>query len=574
MTVFRVWAPRPAAVELALGGERRPMTRDPDDWWSLDVPEAGAGSDYAFVLDGAGPFPDPRSPWQPEGVHGPSRLVDHAAYPWTDHGFEPVPLAQAAFYELHVGTFSAAGTFEGAIDQLDHLVTLGVTHVELMPVVEAPGDRGWGYDGVDLFAPHHAYGGPEGLKRLVDACHDRGLAVILDVVYNHLGPDGNYLARFGPYFSPRYTTPWGEAVNFDAAGADEVRAFVLDNVRLWVLDYHVDGLRLDAVHELFDRSAVHILEEMAATVHELGRSMGRRACLIAESDLNDPRLVREVAAGGHGLDAQWLDDFRHALHVALTGETDVFSAQYQGLADLAYSLSRGYVFDGRFSSFRGRRHGRPAGDVPTTRFVSFLQNHDQAGNRPFGERSSMLLSTEQLRVAAGLVVLGPYLPLLFAGEEWAASTPFLYFTDHVDPRLADAVRAGRQAEFGHLASGGRELPDPQDRASFERSRLDWSEAGREPGATMLAWHRTLLAFRRDHDAFRSGSHPAVRFDTAEGWLTADYGDVVIGASLGDRPASAPLAPGRGWEVALASRDDIRVEDGILCLPPWSFAALT
>ena len=359
MTVFRVWAPRPTRVDLATGADRRPMTRD-GEWWSVDVADAGPGTDYGFVLDGDGPFPDPRSAWQPDGVHGPSRLVDHAAFRWTDHTFEPVPLPEAVFYELHVGTFTARGTFEGVIERLDHLVGLGVTHVELLPVVEFPGVRGWGYDGVDLFAPHHAYGGPEGLKRLVDACHARGLGLVIDAVYNHLGPDGNYLARFGPYFSDRYTTPWGDAVNFDAAGADEVRSFVLENVRMWIRDYHVDGLRLDAVHEMFDRSAVNILEEMASAVHELGKSMGRRACLIAESDLNDPRLVRDVSAGGYGLDGQWLDDFRHALHVALTGESDVFSAQYRGLEDVAYSLSRGYVFDGALLTVP-RATARPAG---------------------------------------------------------------------------------------------------------------------------------------------------------------------------------------------------------------------
>ena len=299
MTVFRVWAPRPTRVDLAIGADRRPMTRD-GEWWSVDVADAGPGTDYGFVLDGDGPFPDPRSAWQPDGVHGPSRLVDHAAFRWTDHTFEPVPLPEAVFYELHVGTFTARGTFEGAIERLDHLVGLGVTHVELLPVVEFPGVRGWGYDGVDLFAPHHAYGGPEGLKRLVDACHARGLGLVIDAVYNHLGPDGNYLARFGPYFSDRYTTPWGDGRQLRRRGRDEVRSFVLENVRMWIRDYHVDGLRLDAVHEMFDRSAVNILEEMASAVHELGKSMGRRACLIAESDLNDPRLVRDVRPAGMG----------------------------------------------------------------------------------------------------------------------------------------------------------------------------------------------------------------------------------------------------------------------------------
>ena len=345
---------------------------------------------------------------------------------------------------------------------------------------------------------------------------------------------------------------------------------------MWLRDYHVDGLRLDAVHAMFDLSAVHFLEELASAVHELGKSLGRRACLIAESDLNDPRLVRDVSAGGYGLDGQWSDDFRHALHVALTGESDGFSAQYRGLEDLAYSLSRGYVFDGRFSPFRGRRHGRPAGAVPTTRFVAFLQNHDQVGNRPFGERIvEPPVARCRPRVAAGRCCCGTVpCPCSSRARSGARSTPFLYFTDHVDAGLAEAVLAGRQTEFGHFVTDGRTLPDPQDAASFERSRLDWTEPAREPHASLLAWHRTLLAFRRGHDAFRSDAHPAVRFDAAEGWLTATYGDVAIGACLSDRPASATLDAGRAWSVALASHDGVRIDDGVLCLPPWSFATLT
>ena len=462
-----------------------------------------------------------------------------------------------------------------SIERLDHLVGLGVTHVELLPVVEFPGVRGWGYDGVDLFAPHHAYGGPEGLKRLVDACHARGLGLVIDAVYNHLGPDGNYLARFGPYFSDRYTTPWGDAVNFDAAGADEVRSFVLENVRMWIRDYHVDGLRLDAVHEMFDRSAVNILEEMASAVHELGKSMGRRACLIAESDLNDPRLVRDVSAGGYGLDGQWLDDFRHALHVALTGESDVFSAQYRGLEDVAYSLSRGYVFDGRFSPFRGRRHGRPAGAVPTTRFVAFLQNHDQVGNRPFGERSSSLLSPDQTRVSPpAWCCWDRTCPCSSRARSGAHRRPSCTSPTMSTPgwprrSLPDARRSS-------ATSSPTAGPCPIRRMPPRSSGRGWTGPSLRASHTpsLLAWHRTLLAFRRDHAAFRSDAHPAVRFDAAEGWLTATYGDVAIGVCLSDRPASASLDAGRPWSVALASHDGVRIDDGVLCLPPWSFAALT
>jgi maltooligosyltrehalose trehalohydrolase len=520
VTRFRVWAPGAERVHLVLtldgegaAGEGRQMAALDRGWWELDVPEAGPGSDYGYRLDGAGPFPDPRSPFQPHGVHGLSRVVDHDAFPWSDGGWSPPPLETAVLYELHVGTFSEAGTFDGAIGNLDHLVELGITHVELLPVVEFPGERGWGYDGVDLFAPHHAYGGPEGLQRLVDACHARGLAVVLDVVYNHLGPDGNYLPRFGPYFSPRYRTPWGAACNFDGPGSDEVRAFVIDNALAWMRDYHVDGLRLDAVHEIFDQSAVHILEELATTCHREAAALGRRFDVIAESDLNNPRLVRPVDVGGYGLDAHWNDDLRHALHVALTGEQDRFHAQYLGLPDLAAALERVYVFDGRYSPFRDRRHGRRVDDdVPMNRFVAFLQNHDQAGNRPFGERSAHLVGEGALRVGAALVLLGPFVPLLFAGEEWGALTPFLYFTDHEDRALAEAVRRGRREEFAAFVPDAGEIPDPQDPLSLERSRLGWAEARASWHAGLLGWHRDLIAFRRAHPVLADGRRPVVRWD--------------------------------------------------------------
>ncbi len=565
MTAFRVWAPRPALVELVLGdgdtvGSPRAMVRGDGGWWSLDVAEAGR-PDYAFLLDGDGPFPDPRSAHQPAGVHGPSRVVDHGAFPWSDGGWSAPPFEAAVLYELHVGTFSAAGTFDGAIEHLDHLGGLGVTHVELMPVVQFPGDRGWGYDGVDLFAPHDAYGGPEGLRRLVDACHARGLAVLLDVVYNHLGPDGNHLARFGPYYSDRYTTPWGDALNFDGPGSDEVRAFVIDNARSWLRDYHVDGLRLDAVHEMFDRSAVHILEELATTLHADAASHGRRFVIVAESDLNDPRLIREVAGGGYGLDAQWNDDFRHSLHVALTGEVGLYNGQYNGLADLGTSLRDVFVYTGRYSSFRERHHGRPVGDLPVSRFVGFLQNHDQAGNRALGERSSHLMSVAAQRVGLAVVLLGPFVPLLFFGEEWGAATPFLYFTDHGDPDLADAVRAGRSRDFAEFlpAGGAAAMPDPQDRATLERSRLDWSEPNRQPHADLLAWSRALIELRRTHPELHDATRPEVRVDPEAGWLTFSRGSVAIAIALREDRVAVPIGRSGPWTVILASEPGITLD---------------
>ncbi|HET7725932.1 MAG TPA: malto-oligosyltrehalose trehalohydrolase [Candidatus Limnocylindrales bacterium] len=582
MTAFRVWAPKARAVELALGADaqdRRPMAVETTvdataGWWRLDVPEAGPGTRYGFVLDGGGPFPDPRSPRQPDGVHGLSEVVDDETFPWTDQAFRARPLADAVLYELHVGTFSTEGTFEGAIPHLDALVELGVTHVELLPVAAFPGERGWGYDGVALYAPHEPYGGPDGLRRLVDACHARGIAVLLDVVYNHLGPDGNYLWAYGPYFSDRYTTPWGDAVNFDDAGSDEVRRFVIDNARMWIRDYHLDGLRLDAVHEIFDRSAVHVLEELAAAVHELGDELGRPAVVIAESDLNDPRLIRPVDAGGLGLDAQWNDDLRHALHVTLTGETDAYHATYRGIGDLATALTNVFVFDGRYSPFRDRRHGRPVGDLPATRFVGFLQNHDQVGNRALGERSSALMPPGALRAGAAVVLLAPTVPLLFMGEEWAASTPWLFFTDHADPDLAEAVREGRRREFAQFLPEDGEVPDPQDPETMRRSCLDWSERDREEHAAMLDWHRRLIAYRAAHPELRDGSRCAVRFDEEERWLTAERHGIVLAINASAEPRCVPLAPAEAApRVALASDEGVRLEGRDLLLPAWAAAVV-
>ncbi|HEX9969988.1 MAG TPA: malto-oligosyltrehalose trehalohydrolase, partial [Acidimicrobiales bacterium] len=380
---FEVWAPAATRVEVEVGGARVPMAPVPGrpGRWAAEVEDAGPGVAYAFVLDGGEPVPDPRSPSQPEGVFGPSVVVDHTAFPWTDTGWRGIHLPSAVLYELHVGTFTPEGTFEAVIEKLDHLVDLGVTAVELLPVNEFSGTRGWGYDGVDLWAPHHHYGGPEGLKLLVDACHHRGLGVILDVVYNHLGPAGNYLGQFGPYFTDRYHTPWGDAVNLDGPGSDEVRAFFVDNACMWLRDYHFDGLRIDAVHALVDTSATHLLEEMAVAVERLAAEQGRPLFLIAESDLNDPRVVRRREVGGYGIDAQWSDDFHHALHAVLTGERDGYYADFGSLGQLAKSLRQAYVYDGGYSPHRRRRHGRSPAGLPPTRFLGYLQNHDQVGNR-------------------------------------------------------------------------------------------------------------------------------------------------------------------------------------------------
>jgi maltooligosyltrehalose trehalohydrolase len=568
---LRVWAPTASRVEVEVRGARRPMAQEPGGWWSAGDDSPRPGDDYAIALDGGRALPDPRSPWQPHGVHGPSRAVDHDAFPWQHRSFRAPPLASAAIYELHVGTFTPAGTFDGAIERLDHLVDLGISHVELMPVAAFPGTRGWGYDGVDLFAPQHAYGGPDGLKRFVDACHGRGLAVLLDVVYNHLGPSGNYLSQFGPYFTERYRTPWGPAVNFDDRGSDEVRRFVIDDALSWLRDYRIDGLRLDAVHAIFDASATHILEELAGEVEALATRLERPLVLIAESDLNDPRLVRSREAGGYGMDAQWSDDFHHALHVALTGERDGYYADFHGLHDVATALERVFVYAGRHAPHRGRRHGRSPVGLPASRFVGFLQNHDQIGNRAQGDRMSQLVSVRRLHVGAALVLTAPFVPMLFQGEEWGASSPFLYFTDHDDPDLARAVSEGRRREFAAFDWRPEDAPDPQDPQSFARSRLDWAELTREPHAGLLDWHRRLLALRRRSPDLRAGRAGRVctRCDERAGWLSMERGEIAVACNLGASVQTIPIG-GRD-RLLLASDPAAAVRDGGVELPPESVA---
>jgi maltooligosyltrehalose trehalohydrolase len=530
----RVWAPFAERVRLDAEGRREEMTRAEGGWWTGRA--LPPGTDYGFVLDGDDTvLPDPRSPWQPHGVHGRSRTVDHAAFEWSD--FTAKPLAESVVYELHVGTFTPEGTFDSAVERLDHVVALGADAVELLPVNSFSGEHGWGYDGVDLFAPHEAYGGPDGLKRFVEAAHRRGLAVVMDVVYNHLGPAGNYLGRFGPYFTERYRTPWGPAVNYDDEGSDEVRAFVVDNARMWLEDYRCDGLRIDAVHAIFDQSALHLLEEITAAAAP--------KYVVAESDLNDPRYVTPRERNGLGCDAQWSDDFHHALHAALTGERDGYYADFGPVEHVAKALRGAYVYDGQHSAYRGRRHGRPVRDLPATAFLGYLQDHDQVGNRATGERSSHLLSTDLLKVGAALVLTAPFVPMLFMGEEWAASTPWQYFTDHEDAGLADAVRKGRREEFRAFGWDPDDVPDPQDRATFERSKLRWDEVEDEPHSGVLDWHRGLIALRRTEPDLRDGRFAEVDVDGSV--LTMRRGGIEVVADLGGNDVDA------SGDVLLADR---------------------
>ena len=572
MTAFSVWAPRAGEVAVEVGGAHHPMGPDGDrGWYGAEVPGAGPGDEYRFVIDGDA-LPDPRSPWQPAGVGGPSRLVDHGAFAWGDQGWAGFDLAGAVLYELHVGTFSPEGTFEGVARRLDHLVDLGVDAVELLPVNQFPGRWGWGYDGVGLFAPHQPYGGPDGLKALVDACHRRGLGVVLDVVYNHLGPAGNHLARFGPYFTARYHTPWGDAVNLDGPGSDEVRSFFCDNALMWLRDYHVDALRLDAVHGFVDTSATHLLEQLAQAVDSLAAHLGRPLHLIAESDLNDPRVVRTRAAGGLGMRAQWSDDFHHALHAVLTGERSGYYGDFGSVADVATALRQGFVYAGRYSAYRGRTHGRADPSLRGDQLLGYLQDHDQVGNRARGERISALASLDRVKVGAALVLTSPFVPMLFAGEEWAASTPFPYFCDHDDPGLAEAVRAGRRAEFAGFGWDPEAIPDPQAPATFESARLDWDEPARPPHADVLAWYRRLLALRRQQPGLRAGplGEVATRHDDQARWLVVERGPVAVAANLGWAPARLDV---RGRLLAASQAGVAAEPGGPLTLPPDSVAVV-
>jgi maltooligosyltrehalose trehalohydrolase len=527
MREFTVWAPKPERVELVLPGSAHEMTRGDDGWWHVSA-DAAPGTTYAFSLDGGDPRPDPQGLALPQGPHGWSQLFDPDEFAWTDGTWTGVELAGAVIYELHVGTFTDGGTLDSAVERLDHLVDLGITLVELLPLAPFPGKHGWGYDGIAPFAVHEAYGGPAALQRFVDAAHSRGLGVCLDVVYNHLGPDGNYLEEFGPYLTDRHDTPWGRALNLDAPGSDPVRRWVLDNVAQWLRDFHVDALRLDAVHELHDDRALHLLEEMSREVDALAERTGRRLWLIAESDRNDPGTVTPRGTGstvrGLGLHAQWADDVHHGLHVALTGETQGYYADFADPTALTKVMSSPFFHDGTWSSFRGRRHGRPVDrtTVPGHRFVASLQTHDQVGNRALGDRLSATLSPGLLACGAAILLTAPWTPMLFMGEEWGARTPWQYFTDHTDPELAEAVRNGRRSEFAEHGWDEAEVPDPQDPATCERSKLDWSEPVHDPHARLLQWYRDLIRLRRERPDLCSG-----RLDEVSASCNPDTGAFVM-----------------------------------------------
>jgi maltooligosyltrehalose trehalohydrolase len=556
------------------------MQRGERGWWHTDIETAEHGTDYAFLLDeDQRPYPDPRSPWQPYGVHDASRVVDHARYQWQHEGFTAPPLSRAVIYELHTGTFTPEGTFAAAETKLAALRDLGITHVELMPVNSFPGRWGWGYDGASLYAPQEPYGGPDGLKHFVDTCHAHGLAVLLDVVYNHFGPVGNYTGKFAPYITESHHTPWGGAVNLEESGSTEVRRFFCDNALMWLRDYHFDGLRLDAVQTFNDRSAQHFLEQLSEEVHALSTQISRPLVLIAESDLNDPRVVSPrpddtgFSAFGYGIDAQWSDDFHHSLFALLTGQRRSYYSDFGSLAQLAKSLTSVFVYDGIYSEFRGRVQGRPVRNLDRTHFLGYIQNHDQIGNQAFGERLHTLVGSRKAKLAAALVLTSPFVPMLFQGEEFAASSPFLYFADHDDPILARAVSEGRRAEHSHEGNL-EDTPDPEEQETFESSKLNWAERDDPDHAAMLDWHRRLIHLRQSNPCLLTGDPEAtkVHFDEEGDWLVMDRGPIRLLFNFGDNSAS--LRTARQSEVLLASDPVIRIEAENIILPPQSFAALT
>ena len=560
-----VWGPRLERTELELLGpspRTLPMQRSERGYWQLTAENVPLDCAYQYRLDGTRTRPDPASHLQPEGVHGKSQFDDPNAFHWNDASWRGIELERMVMYELHVGTFTAEGTFEAIIPRLDELSAVGINAIELMPVAQFPGERNWGYDGVYPFAVQYSYGGPKGLKSLVRECHARGIAVLLDVVYNHLGPEGNYLEEFGPYFTDRYRTPWGKAVNFDGPDSDEVRNFFIENALFWFDRYHIDALRLDAVHGIYDMSAVPFLQELAQRVDAFSRAAGRRHYLIAESDLNDTRIIRPPALGGFGIDAQWCDDFHHSIHTLLTGEQTGYYEDFGSTEDLVKSFREGFVYSGQYSRFRRRRHGNSTTSCPTRRLVVSSQNHDQIGNRMLGDRLSTLVSFEALKLAAAAVILSPHIPLFFMGEEYAEEAPFLYFVDHSDPQLLEAVRKGRREEFEAFRWKG-EPPDPADIQTFLKSKLRWEERSSGKHKIMLEYYRQLLALRKELPAL-SGLSPkhveVAGFEHAptvllRRWWRRSHVVALFNFSKAASAIEVPLPAGT-WNIVLDSADAI------------------
>ncbi|MGA8164264.1 MAG: malto-oligosyltrehalose trehalohydrolase [Waddliaceae bacterium] len=546
---FRVWAPRARAVAVHLLGRAAvPMKKVKDGYFQVEVKEANPGDEYVYVLDGELERPDPVSRRQPRGVHGPSGVLDPSSFQWDDDDWRGLPLEQYILYEIHTGAFTLEGTFEGILSKLPYLKRLGITAIELMPAASFPGERNWGYDGVGLYAPQESYGGPLGLKILVNACHLQGIAVVLDVVYNHLGPEGNYLADFGPYFTDRYKTPWGEAINYDEAYSDQVRQFVIDNALYWLTEYHIDALRLDAVHAIFDFSACHILEQLQYAFREQARCLGRKAYLIAESDLNDARLLSPKEKGGYHLDAQWNDEFHHALHTLLTKNSKGYFADFGKIFHLQKAMTEGFVYDGQWSAYRKRHFGSSSKHLPGEKFVVFIQNHDQIANACRGSTLATLVTTDQLKTAAYLLFFSPNIPLIFMGQEWGSQSPFYFFTSFTDSALAAAVSEGRKKEY---ASHGiaENFHDPQSIDTFHASKLDWSWENDSKHMQIFQLYQKLIELKKQNLALVSCNKDSLDFhyDEKQKWCCLVYSEpqekIALAVNLSRSPQQIGQLPG-------------------------------
>jgi maltooligosyltrehalose trehalohydrolase len=591
---FLVWAPRASSVEISFSEPRdRKVSMQPAErgYFRAIVDDVAPGALYRYRLNGETERPDPASRSQPQGVHGPSQIVDDR-YEWNVSNWRGLPLEKYVIYEVHVGTFTTEGTFDAIIPRLARLRELGITAMELMPVAQFPGDRNWGYDGVYPFAVQSSYGGPAALKRLVDECHRHEIAVVLDVVYNHLGPEGNYLAEFAPYFTDSYATPWGSAINFDQAGSDEVRHYFIENALQWIVDFRIDALRLDAVHAIVDLSARPFLGELRAVVHTKAAELGRDVQLILESNRNDSRMIRSDAAGGWGYDAVWNDDFHHSLHVLLTGEREGYYEDYSGVEDLAGCIRDGFLYAGRYSSFRQMSYGRSSKDIPAKRFVVFTQDHDQIGNRRLGDRLSQTLSVEQLKLAAGTVLLSPFIPMLFMGEEYAESAPFQYFVSHGDAELIEAVRRGRKEEFERFG-WSEDAPDPQDESTFLESKLNWDLQKEGSHRALWDFYRELLRLRRelpplarlDKESLKVTTLAHEKVLSVRRWATSGQVLIMLHFDGGWTDLALPVPSGR-WRKLLDSSDTPPSDGGgpahesfeargemQMSLGPWAFVLL-
>lgn len=589
--IITVWAPLAEKVEVEIQVKNEDETvaialkRKVYGYWQASTNRVNEGTLYKIKVDDKQPFPDPASLLQPDGVHGPSQAIDITNYPWTETTWNNPPLEDYIIYELHTGTFTTEGTFAALEEKLGYLKELGVNAIELMPVAQFPGSRNWGYDGVFPFAVQNSYGGPRGLQHLVDACHRNGLAVILDVVYNHLGPEGNYLGEFGPYFTSKYHTPWGNAVNFDDAWCDGVRRFVVENALMWFRDFRIDALRLDAVHAIKDFSAVHILKEIKLRLDELVQKTGRQHYLIVEMDLNDTRYIDRAEKGGYGMDAQWVDEFHHALRVTAGQERAGYYADYTGLEDLAKAYRDAYVYTGQWSAHRNRFFGVEPTENPGRQFIVFSQNHDQVGNRMLGERIGQLVSFETQKLLAGAVLTSPYIPMLFMGEEWHEPHPFLYFVSHTDPVLAEAVRNGRKKEFAAFHLEG-EAPDPMAEETFTNSRLQWELIQQGKHRIMLDYYKKLIALRKEEPALKTLDRKALTA-TANGdnqtlvlhrWQGINK--IVCLLNFSEEKSIFNMDKAGEWTVLLNSADQqwggpgaLQISEGSLKLQPQSICIL-